>query len=85
MLFRSSEKMREQCINVETKLGEQNPAEIRIRFPSNSKANEHGKKCDVSRPCWTGSGLIVEVDGKGRRRVSWDRKKGGAQMFKWVP
>ena len=78
------EKMREQCINVETELGEQNPAEIRIRFPSNSKANEHGKKCDVSRPCWTGSGLIVEVDEKGRRRVSWDRKKGGVQRFKWV-
>ena len=78
------EKMREQCINVESEFGEQNPEEIRICFPSNSKAIEHGKKCDVSRPCWTGSGLIVEVDGKGRRRVSWDRKR-GAQMFKWVP
>ena len=71
------EKMREQCINVESEFGEQNPEEIRICFPSNSKAIEHGKKCDVSRPCWTRSGLIVEVDGKGRRRVSWDRKKGG--------
>ena len=78
------EKMREQCINVESEFGEQNPEDFRIRFPSNSKATEHGKKCDVSRPCWTGIGLIVEVDGKGRRRVSWDRKR-GAQMSKWVP
>ncbi|KAK9987343.1 hypothetical protein SO802_032294 [Lithocarpus litseifolius] len=32
-----------------------------------------------------GSGLIVEVDVKGRRRVSWDRNKGGVKNFKWVP
>ncbi|KAK9987352.1 hypothetical protein SO802_032303 [Lithocarpus litseifolius] len=32
-----------------------------------------------------GSGLIVEVDVKGRRRVSWDRNKRGVKNFKWVP
>ena len=63
-------KMREQCINVELELGEQNPVEIRICFPSNSKATEHRKKCDVGRPCRTGNGLIVEVDRKGRSWVS---------------
>ena len=36
-----------------------------------------GKKSDVRRFCWSGRGLILEVDVMGRRRVSWDRKKGG--------
>ena len=26
----------------------------------------------------------MEVDVKGRRRVSWDRKKGGVKKFRWV-
>ena len=44
------EKMREQCINVESEFGEQNPEEIRICFPSNSKAirseeRRVGKEC----------------------------------------
>ena len=26
----------------------------------------------------------MEVDVKGRRRVSWDRNKGGVKKFKWV-
>ncbi|KAK9988964.1 hypothetical protein SO802_029203 [Lithocarpus litseifolius] len=30
------------------------------------------------------SGLFVEVDGIGRRRVSWGRKKGGNQNLRWV-
>jgi len=64
------EDRREQCINEETKVGEQNQAESRIRFPSlnlNSKAYENRKKSVVERPCWTGSGLIVEVEVIGRR------------------
>ena len=52
---------REQCINVEIDLGEQNPAENRKRIPSsfslNSKANENGKRSDLRRSCWIGSGL----------------------------
>ena len=27
----------------------------------------------------------MEIDVKGRRRVSWDRNKGGIKNFKWVP
>ena len=71
---------REQRINEVAEVGEQNLAYTRIRFLSlslNSKAYEKGKKSDARRSCWTGRGLIMEVDVIGRRRVSWDRKKGG--------
>ena len=65
---------REQCINVDTKLGEQILAEKRkripVRFNLNSKSDENGKRSDIRRSCWIGSGLIVEVDVKERRRVS---------------
>ncbi|KAL0013441.1 hypothetical protein SO802_000510 [Lithocarpus litseifolius] len=44
----------------------------------------HWKERGVRRPCWTGSGLVVEVDGIGRRRVFWGRKKGGNQNLRWV-
>ena len=79
---------REQCINEETEVGEQNQAESRLRFPSlslNSKAYESWKKSVAGRPHWTRSGLIVEVDVIGKRRVSWERKKGRAQKCRWVP
>ena len=79
---------REQCINVDTKLGEQIPAENRkripVRFSLNSKSDENEKRSDIRRSCWIGSGLIVEVDVKGKRRVSWDGNKGGVKNFKWV-
>uniref|UniRef100_A0A7N2MI33 Uncharacterized protein n=1 Tax=Quercus lobata TaxID=97700 RepID=A0A7N2MI33_QUELO len=59
---------REQCINVDTKLGEQilveNRKRILVRFSLNSKSNENGKRSDIRRSCWIGSGLIVEVDVK---------------------
>ncbi|KAL0012906.1 hypothetical protein SO802_008014 [Lithocarpus litseifolius] len=77
----------EQCINEEVELGEQNLADFSLRFPSsilNSKAADKGKKSDVGRPCWTGRGLIVEVDVKGRRQVFWDRKKGRVKKLSWV-
>ena len=65
---------REQCINVDTKFGEQILAEKRkripVRFNLNSKSDENGKRSDIRRSCWIGSGLIVEVDVKERRRVS---------------
>ena len=65
---------REQCINVDTKLGEQilakNRKRIPVRFSLNSKLDKNGKMNDIRRSCWIGSGLIVEVDVKGRRRVS---------------
>ena len=74
---------------MESDLGEQNQVENRKRIPAsfslNSKASENGKRSDLRRSCWTGCGLIVEVDVKGRRRVSWDRNKGGVKNFKWVP
>ena len=66
-------------------VGEQNLADTRIRFPSislNSKDYEKGKKSDARRSCWTGRGLIVEVDVIGRRRVSWDRRKGGVKKIR---
>ena len=51
-----------------TKLGEQLPAEKRKRTPVsislNSKSNENGKRSDLRRSCWIGSGLIVQVDVK---------------------
>ncbi|KAL0010666.1 hypothetical protein SO802_005774 [Lithocarpus litseifolius] len=76
---------RGQCINEEAEVGEQNLAYLRMRFPIlslNAKALEKGKKKSVVRgPCWSGRGLIVEVDVLGRRRVSWDRKKGGVQKL----
>ncbi|KAK9989074.1 hypothetical protein SO802_029313 [Lithocarpus litseifolius] len=78
---------REQCINEEAVLGEQNLADFSLRFPSsilNSKAADKGKKSEVGRPCWTGRGLVVEVDVKGRRRVFWDRKKGRVKKLRWV-
>ena len=79
---------REQCSKVDTKLGEQPPAEKRkctpVSFSLNSKSNDIGKRSDLRRSCWIGSGLIVQVDVKGRRRVSWDSNKGGVKSFKWV-
>ncbi|KAL0013503.1 hypothetical protein SO802_000572 [Lithocarpus litseifolius] len=72
---------RQMCINEKSEVGEQN--QVGIRFPClNSKA--HWKERGVRRPCWTGSGLVVEVDGIGRRRVFWGRKKGGNQNLRWV-
>lgn len=29
-------------------------------------------------------GLVVELKDNGRRRVSWDRVRGGIHSFKWV-
>ncbi|KAL0012034.1 hypothetical protein SO802_007142 [Lithocarpus litseifolius] len=58
---------REQCINEEAKLGEQNLEDFRRCFPSsilNSKAADKGKKSDVGRPCWIGRGLVVEANDK---------------------
>ena len=46
---------REQCINVDTKLGEQIPAENRkripVRFSLISKSDENGKRSDIRRSC----------------------------------
>ncbi|KAL0006286.1 hypothetical protein SO802_013847 [Lithocarpus litseifolius] len=42
------------------------------------------RKLCINEETEVGSGLIVEVDVIGRRRVSWVRKKGGVQKYKWV-
>ena len=71
---------RESCIYEVSEVGEQTLADNRISFPSislNSKDYEKGKKSDARRSCWSGRGLVVEVDVIGRRRVFWERKKGG--------
>lgn len=79
---------REQSIYEESDLGEQNLAEDRKRIPStlilNSEAKGNGKRSDLKRSCWIGSGLIVKIGVKGRRRVAWDRTKRGVKSFKWV-
>ena len=41
---------REQCINVDTKLGE-NRKRIPVRFNLNSKLDENGKRSDIRRSC----------------------------------
>ena len=50
---------REQCINVNTELGEhilaENRKRIPVRFSLNSKSDENGKRSDLRRPCWTGT------------------------------
>ena len=37
---------------------------------------------DLRRSCWSGRGLVIEVDGIGRRQVSWVRKKGGVSKIR---
>ncbi|XP_030943370.1 uncharacterized protein LOC115968197 isoform X2 [Quercus lobata] len=94
---------RELCSYEVAEVGEQILVDTRLRFPSislNSKDYVKGKKSDARRSCWSGRGLVVEVDVIGRRRVFWDRKKGGdtkcrgdsqvaeietSMAFKWVP
>ena len=75
---------REQRLSEVTEVGKQKLADTRFHFPSflNSKADEKGKKCDFRRSCWSGRGLVVEVDVKGRRQVSWVRKKGGVSKIR---
>ena len=79
---------REQGINVETELGEQNPVGNNKRSPLKFKSiwNEHGygNKHDLRNPDWTGVGLIVEVNRKGKRSVVWNSYKGGLRSSIWV-
>ena len=78
-----------QSINVDINLGEKIPVGNKLRFPlsfnSNSKESNYGIGSVLTNSCWTGKGLTVEVGEKGKRRVSWDYKKGGPKCFKWVP
>ena len=50
---------------MDTKLGEQLPAEKRkhvpVSFSLNSKSNENGKRSDLRRSCWIGSGLNLNT------------------------
>ena len=71
---------REQRLSEVAEVGKQKLADTRFHFPSflNSKVDEKGMKCD----CWSGRGLVVEVDVKGRRRISWVRKKGGVSKIR---
>ena len=76
---------KEQSINEEEGVGEQYLADSKISCPNfswNSKVEYKGKKSDARRFCWTGSGLVVEVDVTGSRRVFWDRKKGGDTLLR---
>ena len=40
---------------------------------------------DLRTAYWAGKGLTVEIDEKGKRRVSWDYNKGGPKCFNWAP
>ena len=75
---------RDQRLSEVAEVGKQKLADGRLHFPSflNSKADEKGKKLDLRRSCWSGRSLVIEVDGIGRRQVSWVRKKGGASKIR---
>jgi len=77
-----------RCVNVDFKLGEINPGGYKmrflLRFIPNSNESVYGKERDLRNSCWTGKGLTVEVNGEGKRRVTWDCNKGGLKSFKWV-
>ena len=80
---------RERSINLGINVGENLPIQNQIKSPLifsfNSNKTENGKGRDLRDTCWTGKGLIVEVAENGKRRVSWDKYKGGKTAFKWVP
>ena len=82
-------KGRERSINLGINIGEDLPVQNQIRSPLifslNSNKTENGKGRDLRDSRWTGKGLIVEVAENGKRRVSWDKYKGGKTAFKWVP
>ena len=79
-------KGRERSINLGINGGENLPVENQIRslliFSLNSNKTENGKGRDLRDIRWTGKGLIVEVAENGKRRVSWDKYKGGKTAFK---
>lgn len=69
-----------RCINADLNLGEPNPVGNKKRLPLkfNSNLNEslYGKGRELRRSYWTGEGVIVEVNGEGKRRVAWNNNKG---------
>ena len=71
-------------INVGEKLLVQNQIRSSLIFSLNSNKTENGKGRDLRDTQWTGKGLIVEVARNGKRRVFWDKYKGGKTSFKWV-
>ncbi|KAL0010938.1 hypothetical protein SO802_006046, partial [Lithocarpus litseifolius] len=77
-----------RCINADFNLGEKNPVGIKKRFPlkfsSNSNESVYGKERELRKYFWTGKGLIVEVNGEGKRRAAWNHNKGGFKSFQWV-
>ena len=81
--------MKPWSINGDINLGEKIPTGNKLRFPlwfnSNSKEAVYGSGSDLRTACWTGKGLTVEIDEKGKRRVSWDYNKGRPKCFKWAP
>ena len=78
-----------RSINGDINLGEKIPAGNKLRFPlqfnSNSKEAVYGIGSDLRNACWTGKGLTMEINEKGKRRVSWDYNRGGPKCFKWAP
>ena len=71
-------------INVGENLPVQNQIKSPLIFSLNSNKTKNGKGRDLRDTCWTGKGLIMEVAENGKRRVSWDKYKGGKTSFKWV-
>ena len=62
------------------------PVGNKRRFPLNFKSNwtEHvyGKKRELRKLDWIGKSLTIEVNGEGKRSVTW--KKGGLRSSIWV-
>ena len=53
-----------------------------LNFKSNWIEHVYGKKRELGNSNWAGKSLIVEVNGKGKRRVAWN--KGGLRSSLWV-
>ena len=74
-----------RCINVDFKLGEINLGGNKKRFPlrfiPNSNESVYGKECDLRNSCWTGKGLTVEMNGEGKKCVTWDCTFKGFEIF----
>ena len=77
-----------RSINKDINLGEKILAGNKLRFPlrfnSNSKEAVYVIGSDLRTACWTGKGLTMEIDEKGKRRVSWDYNRGRLKCLKWA-
>ena len=55
-----------------------------MKFNSNWNEFVYGKEHELRNSYWIGEGLIVEVNGEGKRHVAWNSNKGRLRSSKWV-